>query len=133
MAGASDISGVSTVASLQDILSAQQAAQKVFVDDRIRGYTVDVVNATRHPNDHRCGDIANFLDAGASVRASINLIKLAKAQALLDGRDYVSPHDVKVLAKEVLRHRIALSYEAEAQGKSADDIVSFVLDRIEVP
>ena len=133
MAGASDISGVSTVASLQDILSAQQAAQKVFVDDRIRGYTVDVVNATRHPNEHRCGDIANFLDAGASVRASINLIKLAKAQALLDGRDYVSPHDVKVLAKEVLRHRIALSYEAEAQGKSADDIVAFVLDRIEVP
>lgn len=133
MAGASEISGVSTVASLQDILSAQQAAQKVFVDDRIRGYTVDVVNATRYPNEHRCSDIANFLDAGASVRASINLIKLAKAQALLDGRDYVSPHDVKVLTKEVLRHRIALSYEAEAQGKSADDIVAFVLDRIEVP
>lgn len=133
MAGASEISDVSTVASLQDILSAQQAAQKVFVDDRIRGYTVDVVNATRYPNEHRCGDIANFLDAGASVRASINLIKLAKAQALLDGRDYVSPHDVKVLTKEVLRHRIALSYEAEAQGKSADDIVAFVLERIEVP
>lgn len=133
MAGASDISAVSTVASLQDILSAQQAAQKVFVDDRIRGYTVDVVNATRYPHEHRCADIVNFLDAGASVRASINLIKLAKAQALLDGRDYVSPHDVKILSKDVLRHRISLSYEAEAQGKSADDIVAFVLDRIEVP
>ena len=84
---------------------------KVFVDDRIRGFTVDVVTATRDPHLYKCEDVIDYIDNGASVRASINLIKLSKAQALLDGRDYVSPHDigVKTLAKDVLRHRIALS------------------------
>jgi MoxR-like ATPase len=133
MAGASEVPSVSKVATLEDILLAQRAAKKVFVDDRIRGFTVDVVTATRNPKSYNCTDIANFIDNGASVRASINLIKLSKAQALLDGRDYVSPHDIKTLAKDVLRHRIALSYEAEAQGKTPDDIISFILDRIEVP
>ena len=133
MAGASEIPTVSKIATLGDILNAQQAAQKVFVDDRIRGYTVDIVTATRRPQDYQCGALVNLIDNGASVRASINLIKLSKAQALLDGRDYVSPHDIKTLAKDVLRHRIALSYEAEAQGKGADDIIAHILDRIEVP
>ena len=133
MAGVSEIPTVSKVATLEDILNAQQAAQKVFVDDRIRGYTVDIVTATRRPGDYQCGELVNLIDNGASVRASINLIKLSKAQALLDGRDYVSPHDIKTLAKDVLRHRIALSYEAEAQGKGADDIIAHILDRIEVP
>jgi MoxR-like ATPase len=133
MAGASEIPSVTKKATLDDILSAQQAAQKVFVDDRIRGYTVDIVMATRNPAAYQCAELNSLIDNGASVRASINLIKLSKAQALLDGRDYVSPHDIKTLAKDVLRHRIALSYEAEAQGKSADDIIGHILDRIEVP
>jgi MoxR-like ATPase len=133
MAGVAEIPTVSKVATLDDILMAQQAAQKVFVDDRIRGYTVDIVTATRRPQEYQCSELVNLIDNGASVRASINLIKLSKAQALLDGRDYVSPHDIKTLAKDVLRHRIALSYEAEAQGKGADDIIAHILDRIEVP
>ena len=133
MAGASEVPTATTQATLEDIVNAQQAAQKVFVDDRIRGYTVDIVTATRDPNAYQCSALSNLIDNGASVRASINLIKLSKAQALLDGRDYVSPHDIKTLAKDVLRHRIALSYEAEAQGKTADDIIAHILDRIEVP
>ena len=133
MAGASEVPTASTQATLEDILNAQKAAQKVFVDDRIRGYTVDIVTATRNPSAYQCAELSNLIDNGASVRASINLIKLSKAQALLDGRDYVSPHDIKTLAKDVLRHRIALSYEAEAQGKTADDIIAHILDRIEVP
>lgn len=133
MAGASEVPTASSQATLEDILKAQQAAQKVFVDDRIRGYTVDVVMATRDPSAFQCAELSNLIDNGASVRASINLIKLSKAQALLDGRDYVSPHDIKTLAKDVLRHRVALSYEAEAQGKTADDIIAHILDRIEVP
>lgn len=133
MAGASEVPTVTKQATLNDIISAQQAAQKVFVDDRIRGYTVDIVTATRNPGAYQCSDLVGMIENGASVRASINLIKLSKAQALLDGRDYVSPHDIKTLAKDVLRHRIALSYEAEAQGKTADDIITQILDRIEVP
>ena len=133
MAGASEVPKATTQATLEDILNAQKAAQKVFVDDRIRGYTVDIVTATRNPSAYQCSELSNLIDNGASVRASINLIKLSKAQALLDGRDYVSPHDIKTLAKDVLRHRIALSYEAEAQGKTADDIIAHILDRIEVP
>lgn len=133
MAGASEVPAASTQATLEDILNAQKAAQKVFVDDRIRGYTVDIVTATRNPSAYQCAELSHLIDNGASVRASINLIKLSKAQALLDGRDYVSPHDIKTLAKDVLRHRIALSYEAEAQGKTADDIIAHILDRIEVP
>jgi len=133
MAGVSEVPSVTKQATLNDIISAQQAAQKVFVDDRIRGYTVDIVTATRNPEVYQCSDLVGMIENGASVRASINLIKLSKAQALLDGRDYVSPHDIKTLAKDVLRHRIALSYEAEAQGKTADDIITQILDRIEVP
>ena len=133
MAGASDVPTATKQATLEDIVNAQQASQKVFVDDRIRGYTVDIVTATRNPSAYQCSELSNLIDNGASVRASINLIKLSKAQALLDGRDYVSPHDIKTLAKDVLRHRIALSYEAEAQGKTADDIIAHILDRIEVP
>ena len=133
MAGASEVPTVTKKATLDDIISAQQAAQKVFVDDRIRGYTVDIVTATRNPQAYQCSDLVGMIENGASVRASINLIKLSKAQALLDGRDYVSPHDIKTLAKDVLRHRIALSYEAEAQGKTADDVITQILDRIEVP
>lgn len=133
MAGASEVPTVTKQATLDDIINAQKAAQKVFVDDRIRGYTVDIVTATRNPTAYQCSDLEGMIENGASVRASINLIKLSKAQALLDGRDYVSPHDIKTLAKDVLRHRIALSYEAEAQGKTADDIITQILDRIEVP
>jgi MoxR-like ATPase len=133
MAGASDVPTATKQATLEDIVNAQQASQKVFVDDRIRGYTVDIVTATRNPSAYQCSELSNLIDNGASVRASINLIKLSKAQALLDGRDYVSPHDIKTLAKDVLRHRIALSYEAEAQGKTTDDIIAHILDRIEVP
>ena len=133
MAGSAPIPKLSQVMTLEDLAAAVLAVQKVVVDDRIKGYTVDIVTATRDPRNNRCADLEKFLEAGASPRASINLIKLAKAKALLDGRNYVSPHDIKMMATPVLRHRIMLSYEAEAQGKTADQIIQAILDRIEVP
>lgn len=133
MAGTAAIPKVQPVMTLIDIIEAMEAVQQVVVEDSIKEYTVDIVNATRFPKDYKCGDIAKMIEGGASVRASINLIKLAKAKALMEGRRYVSPHDVKSLAKDVLRHRIALSYEAEAKGLSADDVIAHILDRIEVP
>lgn len=133
MAGSHSLPKISPVMSLEDIAKASNAVNKVSVDDRIKGYTVDIVNATRNPKAAKCEDLTKFIEAGASVRASINLIKVAKAKALLEGRSYVSPHDIKQMAIPVLRHRIVLSYEAEAQGKNSDDIIQAILERIEVP
>lgn len=133
MAGTGKVPAASSVMNLDDVAAAREAAAQIFVDDRIKGYTVDLVDATRNPLAHGCGDVAALIENGASVRASINLIKVAKAQALMEGRSYVSPHDIKRLAHDVLRHRLLLSYEAEAQEKSADDIIDVILDTIEVP
>jgi MoxR-like ATPase len=133
MAGTGKLPEASPVMGLEEIMAARSAAAKVFVDDRIKGYTVDLVNATRDPASHGCADLAKFIENGASVRASINLVKVAKARALMEGRTYVSPHDIKSMAHEVLRHRLLLSYEAEAQSLTADDVVDAILDAIEVP
>lgn len=121
------------VLDLAMLLKAQEAAKQVMFDDRIKEYTVNLVRATRVPAEYGCGDLAKFIEVGASVRASINLLKVAKARALCEGRTHVYPQDIKSLAHDVLRHRIALSYEAEAQSKTADDIINSILDRIEVP
>jgi len=133
MAGTGQIPESSPIMGLEQIMEARKAASKIFVDDRIKGYTVDIVNATRHPHDHNCEELTKFIETGASVRASINLIKIGKVRALLEGRNYVIPHDIKSLAHDVLRHRILLSYEAEAQAKTADDIIDVILEKIEVP
>ncbi len=133
MAGNSTMASVNRVMQLDDVLRARKATEQIFVDDKVKRYVVDVVAATRDPAEAGMPDLANLLENGASPRASINLIKVAKAHAMLSGRSYISPHDVKSIAKEVLRHRILISYEAEAQGKSADDIVELILDNVEVP
>jgi len=101
----------------------------VFVDDKVRDYIVDVVRATRPGS----GEVEGLLEHGASPRAAIWLMHGAKAHALLQGRDYVTPHDAKTLAPDVLRHRVCVSYEAEAEGKSADDVIHHILDRVLVP
>ena len=93
----------------------------------------DLVASTRDPKGAGMPQLAPLIDNGASVRGSIALIKVAKAHALLAGRSYISPHDVKTVAHDVLRHRILPSYEAEAQGKTADDIVEQVLENVPVP
>ncbi len=133
MAGSAQAPSVNVVMQLDEVLGARKAASQIFVDDKVKRYVVDVVAATRDPAAAGIPQLATLLENGASPRASINLIKVAKAHALLGGRSYISPHDVKSIAKEVLRHRILISYEAEAQGKSADDLVDVILDSVEVP
>ena len=91
------------------------------------------VAATRDPKASNLPNLAPLIDNGASVRASIALVKVAKAQALLSGRSYISPHDVKTIAHDVLRHRILVSYEAEAQGKTTDHVIAQILENIPVP
>lgn len=133
MAGSAPPPTVNVVMELDEVMAARKAASQIFVDDKVKRYVVDVVAATRNPTEAGIPQLATLLENGASPRASINLIKVAKAHALLGGRSYISPHDVKSIAKEVLRHRILISYEAEAQGKTADDLVDIILDSIEVP
>jgi len=91
------------------------------------------VAATRDPKASNLANLAPLIDNGASPRASIALVKVAKAQALLSGRSYISPHDVKTIAHDVLRHRILVSYEAEAQGKTTDHVIAQILENVPVP
>ncbi len=133
MAGSGGEPRVSRVMTPQEILDAREAARQIFVDDKVKRYVVEIVTATRDPKKANLSQLKGLIECGASVRASINLIKVAKANALLSGRNYISPHDVKSIAHDVLRHRLLLSYEAEAENKTADDIVTTILDNVEVP
>lgn len=111
----------------------RQVAEAVYLDSKMRSYILDLVGATRDPRGAGCGDLADLISFGASPRATLFLARTAKAMALLRGRGYVIPEDVKEIAADVLRHRIVASYEAEAEEVSTDDLVARILDRIEVP
>ena len=133
MAGGTAPAEPRQIMTIETVLEAKKIADNVFIDPKISKYVVDLVNATRFPESYNLAKIKPFVEMGASTRASINLVRAAKAHAVLNGRTYLSPHDIKTIAPDVLRHRIALSYEAEAQGKTADDIIQTILDTIPVP
>jgi MoxR-like ATPase len=115
-----------------DVLHFRSLAASIRVAPAIKEYVVDLVRATRDPTAYGLG-LAPLLELGASPRATIALIRAARGHALLSRRDYVTPHDVKTLARDVMRHRIMISYEADAEGLSADDILGRILDHIPVP
>ena len=115
-----------------DILRARQVVGQVYIDTRIKDYIVDLVMATRRPEEHKI-DIKGLVQFGASPRATIFLTLASKAHAFLRGRGYVTPEDVKSVAFDVMRHRIILSYEAEAEDVTTEQIIQKVLDTIEVP
>ncbi|NUQ62559.1 MAG: MoxR family ATPase, partial [Pirellulales bacterium] len=133
MAGGKPTAEVQRVASPKEILEARQVVDKIWVDDKVRNYAVDVVRATRDPSESGLSGLEGMIEIGASPRASIYLMKAAKAHAFLQGRGYATPHDVKTLAPDVLRHRVILTYEAEAEGKTADELVRRILDNVPVP
>lgn len=133
MSGGRPIPEVKQVATPEQILEARAVVEKIWVDEKVRDYVVDVVRATRDPSESGISGLDSMIESGASPRASIFLIKAAKANAFLQGRGYVTPHDCKSIAPEVLRHRMVLTYEAEAEGKSPDDIVKKILDNVPVP
>jgi MoxR-like ATPase len=115
-----------------DILKARQVVAQVYVDNRLKDYIVDMIMATRRPDDYKL-DVKGLVQFGASPRATVFLTQAAKAHAFLRGRGYVTPEDVKSVAFDVLRHRIILSYEAEAEDVTTEEIIQRVLDTIEVP
>ncbi len=126
---ANDVAGV---VGISDIDSARAAMRSIHMEEKIMDYIVQLSGATRNPDNHGL-DIGSMISYGASPRASIWLGLAARAHAFLDGRGYVTPQDVKSMAPDVLRHRIILSYEAEAEGKTTDDLIAVLLERIEVP
>lgn len=117
----------------EEILDAQKVVEQIYLDEKIERYIVDIVFATRYPSDYGLKDLEGIISFGASPRASIGLARAARAYAFLRQRGYVIPEDVRAVSHDVLRHRIGLSYEAEATNITADEIISEILDKVEVP
>jgi MoxR-like ATPase len=124
---------VSKVATTAQLIAARKAVDQIFIDDKVRNYVVDLVHATRDPKAAGISDLDGMIEMGASPRASLFLTRAAKANAFLQGRNYATPHDVKNLALDILRHRVVVTYEAEAQGKTSEDVVERILAGVLVP
>jgi len=123
---------IQAVLGVDDILAARGVIDTIYLDERIREYIVDIVLATRQPDEYGL-DIAPYIETGASPRATINLKTASRCHAFLDGRGYVTPDDIKACAPDLLRHRIRISYEAEAENIGSEDLVSRILATIPVP
>ncbi len=124
---------VNAVVTAGDILEARRVVTGIYVDEKVKDYILNVVFATREPARYGLSELADFIAYGASPRASIYLNLAAKAHAFLKGRGYITPEDIKAIGHDVLRHRIIITYEAEAEETTADDIVQKIFDTIEVP
>jgi MoxR-like ATPase len=124
---------IEKAASLQDIIRARSLVKDVYMDEKIEQYILDIVFATRNPAENNLKKLAPLISYGGSPRASINLALASKALAFMKKRGYVIPEDVKAICHDVMRHRIGLSYEAEAENISADDIINEVLNAVEIP
>jgi MoxR-like ATPase len=132
MATSEALPPVRPVVSAAQILNARHVVNSLYVDDKIRDYIVDLVLATRPPQP-KAMNIEGYIQTGASPRATINLTLAARAMAFLNGRHYVTPQDVKTIALDVLRHRVSVTYEAEAENVTSEDVVRKILDAIPVP
>lgn len=128
-----EFSQVQKVASIEDILRARKTVRDVYMDDRIEQYILDLVFASRFPKEHGLAQLEDLITYGGSPRASINLALAAKAHAYMRRRGYVIPEDVQAIAPDVLRHRIGLSYEAQAENISQEDIIEQLLNSVKVP
>jgi MoxR-like ATPase len=132
MARTSGTPTTSAVVNPQDILKAREIINDIYIDDKVKEYIVDLVCATREPEQYKI-QVKDFIQLGASPRATINLALAAKAYAFLKGRGYVTPQDVKSIGMDVLRHRVAITYEAEAEDKTSETVVQKIFDELPVP
>ena len=126
-------SAVSTVISPNDIIKARNVVSEIYMDEKIERYILDIVFATRSPKDYNLSNLSQLISYGASPRATINLALGAKAYAFIKRRGYVIPEDVRAISLDVLRHRVAITYEAEAEEVTSEQVVQEVLNKIEVP
>lgn len=124
---------VNSVVRKEDIIRAKDIVKEVYMDEKIEQYIVDIVFATRYPKQYGLEKYEHMISFGGSPRASINLAKASKAYAFIKRRGYVIPEDVRAVCKDVMRHRIGLSYEAEAEGVTSEDIITEILNKVEIP
>ena len=117
----------------EDIVRAREVVKDVYMDEKIEKYIVDIVYATRTPEDYGLGKLKDLISYGASPRASISLAMASKAYAFIKRRGYVIPEDVRAVCYEVLRHRIGLTYEAEAENVTTENIITDIINTVEVP
>jgi MoxR-like ATPase len=124
---------INSVITLEDVKRARDLTEQIYVDDKVKNYIVDIVFASRNPDEYGLKYFKDMISYGASPRATINLTLAAKAYAFLQGRGYVIPEDIKTIGHDVLRHRILVTYEAEADSVSSDDIIDKIFGGVEVP
>ncbi len=124
---------INPVVSIKQILNAQKAVREVYMDEKIEKYILDIIFATRYPEKYKLADLKPLISFGASPRGSINLAMAAKCYAFIKRRGYVIPEDVRALVHDVLRHRIGITYEAEAENVTSVDIINKIVNEIEVP
>ena len=124
---------VNPVVSVEQILRAQSAVREVYMDEKIEKYILDIIFATRYPENYKLSDLKPLISFGASPRGSINLAMAAKCFAFIKRRGYVIPEDVRAVVHDVLRHRIGITYEAEAENVTSEDIINKIVNQIEVP
>ena len=124
---------VQPVISPDDIIRVRGIVDEIYIDDKVKDYIVDIVFATRNPSDYKLDGLDGLIEYGASPRATIYLNLASKAHAFLQGRGYVTPQDVKSIGMDILRHRVIISYEAEAEDLTSEDIVQKIFDSVEVP
>ena len=124
---------VKAVTSIDEILRARKVVNEVYLDEKIEQYVADIVFATRYPERYGLKEMKEMIAFGGSPRASINLAKAARAFAFIKRRGYVVPEDVRAVAHDVMRHRIGLTYEAEASNVNSEEIISKIINKVEVP
>ncbi len=127
------LSAVQPLVSTSEVLEVQKIVEKIYVDEKIENYIVDIVFATREPGKFGLSDLQGIIAYGASPRASISLALASRAYAFLQGRGYVIPEDVRAVCHDVMRHRIGLTYEAEANNITTDEVITDILDKVVVP
>ncbi|MCC8143829.1 MAG: MoxR family ATPase, partial [Tannerellaceae bacterium] len=121
------------ILSKQEILEARKIVREVYLDEKIERYIVDIIFVTRYPREHGLANLADMISFGTSPRASINLALAARSYAFIKRRGYVIPEDIRAVCHDVMRHRIGLSYEAEANNLTSEEIISEILNKVEVP
>jgi len=128
-----NIDKIDSIISPNDILAAQTVIHDIYVDEKVEDYVLNLIFATRDPDSHGLSDLEGIIDFGASPRATINLVRAAKARAFTEHRGYITPEDIRYIGADVLRHRIILTYEAEAEELTPEDVIQRLFEVIEVP
>lgn len=124
---------ISSVITKEELLRVSSRVDEIYVDNKVKNYIVEIIMASRNPTEYGLGRLATLINVGGSPRATISLFRAAKAHAFLKGRGYVTAEDVKAIAYNVLRHRLILTYEAEAENITTDNVIKEILSQVEVP